>query len=618
MAMVTVSQSFSFHGFFVRKASLLSSSASRVRYSINDRRWLNLDLASSSYRFRNLNSRCSITNTDLHLSNVVTEDEAPQDLLAAECDCSTPIVHLKTDILDSESLSLLAETTYVDSVLTALPVLSEEEQNALAATPAHPVGLYALYASSLAGNLVEQLWNFAWPSSIALLHPSLLPVAVMGFFSKVVILQYLNWIPLFVASGILSNKQCVKQLAIIIGGPLLGKLMDYSPRVPAYMGLNVVQAAAQLLSATMIIHAHTVSSTSAPAILFCPWFIVLVLAGAIERLCGVATGVAVERDWVILLAGMNRPIALAQANAVLNRIDLLCEIAGASVFGFLLSKYEPVTCLKYAAASMIWSLPVMIGLTWLTNKLATGVLDRPKSCQTSCGESPEEAVVEAGNIVDRGLETIKLGWKEYMQQPVLPASLAYVLLFFNVVLAPSSLMTAFLTQHGVNPSIIGGFSGLCAFMGVAATFLSATLVKQLGILKAGAAGLVFQASLLSLAVAVYWSGSLSQQSPVLFFLGLIVLSRLGHMSYDVVGAQILQTGIPSSKVNLIGTTEVSVASLAESVMLGVAIIANDASHFGFLAMLSLLSVVGAAWMFCRLLLNPTDEQRSLFAVESNK
>jgi predicted membrane chloride channel (bestrophin family) len=45
-----------------------------------------------------------------------------------------------------------------------------------------------------------------------------------------------------------------------------------------------------------------------------------------------------------------------------------------------------------------------------------------------------------------------------------------------------------------------------------------------------------------------------------------VLSRLGHMSYDVVGAQILQTGIPTSKANLIGTTEVSVASLAESVM----------------------------------------------------
>lgn len=84
------------------------------------------------------------------------------------------------------------------------------------------------------------------------------------------------------------------------------------------------------------------------------------------------------------------------------------------------------------------------------------------------------------------------------------------------------------------------------------------------------------------------------------------------MSYDVVGAQILQTGIPSTKANLIGTTEVSVASLAEVLMLGVAIVANDVSHFRFLAMLSLLSVVGATWMFCRWLMNPTNEQKSLF------
>lgn len=88
------------------------------------------------------------------------------------------------------------------------------------------------------------------------------------------------------------------------------------------------------------------------------------------------------------------------------------------------------------------------------------------------------------------------------------------------------------------------------------------------------------------------------------------------MSYNVVGQQILQTGIPSSKTNLIASTEVSVASLAESIMLGVAIIANDTSHFGFLAMLSLLSVVGAAAIFCQWLLNPTDEQRKLFSFSS--
>nr|KJB26301.1 hypothetical protein B456_004G236200 [Gossypium raimondii] len=585
MAMVAITNpQLSFNLFYCsvtgREASISRQTASRIRYRFSSSRWLSLNSSSSTnrrYSFDSFKSRCSIANTDVHLNHVAVEDE---DISAVDIGCrTTPIVQLKSDVLDTESLSILTGDTYVDSLLTTLPVLTEEEQKTLAATPAHPEGLYAFYASCLAGNLVEQLWNFAWPSAIALLHPSLLPVAVMGFLTK---------------------------LVIIIGGPLVGKLMDHSPRVPSYIFLNVVQASAQLLSAAMIIHAHTVSPASTSSILLRPWFAVLVLAGAIERLSGVALGVAMERDWVVLLAGINRPIALAQANAVLNRIDLLCEIAGTSLFGILLSRYDPVTCLKLAASLMVWSLPIM---------LSTGVLDRAKCCQASRRTSDEGPLPDAQNFVSTGLEAIKHGWREYIQQPVLPASLAYVLLYFNVVLTPGSLMTAFLTQRGLNPSVIGGFSGLCAFMGVAATFLSASLVRRFGILKAGAVGLTFQALLLTIAVAVYQSGTLSQRSPLLLFLCLIVFSRLGHMSYDIVGAQILQTGIPSSKANLIGTTEISVASLAESLMLGVVILANDVSHFGFLAMLSVLSVVGAAWMFCRWLLNPTVEQRSLFSFD---
>jgi hypothetical protein len=61
------------------------------------------------------------------------------------------------------------------------------------------------------------------------------------------------------------------------------------------------QASAQLLSASMIIYAHTVPHTSTSSMLLRPWFIVLVLAGAVERLFGVATGVAMERDWVVLV-----------------------------------------------------------------------------------------------------------------------------------------------------------------------------------------------------------------------------------------------------------------------------------------------------------------------------
>ncbi|KAK1293421.1 hypothetical protein QJS10_CPB17g01048 [Acorus calamus] len=430
--------------------------------------------------FDNLKSKCSITRTDADLDVDAKRDEVSEDLPSIPLDCSFPIIHLDSEILEAESMHILAEGDYLDNLLTELPVLSEEEQQNLAATPAHPTGLYALYAISLVGSLVEQLWKFAWPAAVALLHPSLLPVAVVDFFTK---------------------------------------------------------TAAQLLSATMIIYAlRTVPQASATSVLIQPWFIILVLAGAIERLSGLVLGVAMERDWVVL-------------------------IAGTSLFGILLSKYAPVTCLKLAAGLMIWSLPVLIILGQLANNLSSGVLDRSKFPQN----------------LENGLGAIKYGWIEYKCQPVLPASVASVLLYFNVALAPGALMTAFLTHRGINPSIIGGFNGLCAFMGVTATFLSASLVKHLGILK--------------------------------------ILSRLGHMSYDVVGTQILQTGIPETKANLIGTTEISMASLAEFIMLGVAIIANDIAHFGFLAMLSVSSVVGAAWMFSRWLANPTDEQRKLFSFD---
>ncbi|CAN1831379.1 Solute carrier family 40 member 3, chloroplastic [Linum perenne] len=92
-----------------------------------------------------------------------------------------------------------------------------------------------------------------------------------------------------------------------------------------------------------------------------------------------------------------------------------------------------------------------------------------------------------------------------------------------------------------------------------------------------------------------------------------VLSRMGSTSSEVVGEQVLQMGIPPSKANLIGITEASVASLAESLMMGVAIIVNKPSHYGLLVMLSAVAVVGSTLIYCRWAMNPTMEQQRIFS-----
>lgn len=76
------------------------------------------------------------------------------------------------------------------------------------------------------------------------------------------------------------------------------------------MGLLIEfpQTVAQLLSVAMVIYAfNSARHPSASAILLQPWFIVLAIAGALERIAGRALGVTMERDWVVLVSLMLSP-----------------------------------------------------------------------------------------------------------------------------------------------------------------------------------------------------------------------------------------------------------------------------------------------------------------------
>jgi hypothetical protein len=128
MALVRHSPSFDFLFHFpVDRSRFLSPVAfSSVRYHrFHSCRWLSLRSSPScSRRLNSFSSRCSITNTDVCHEFVTTDDEIHEDLLTPIEDHSIPIVHLDTNISVTESLTLLTECTYVDTVLTALPVRS--------------------------------------------------------------------------------------------------------------------------------------------------------------------------------------------------------------------------------------------------------------------------------------------------------------------------------------------------------------------------------------------------------------------------------------------------------------------------------------------------------------
>ncbi|XP_078158877.1 solute carrier family 40 member 2, chloroplastic-like [Carex rostrata] len=518
-----------------------------------------------------LTNRYRSPSLPLSRGSTSTRSRLNDYLISYKCSLRLSHVHCKSHnsipfLPNSNSNS--TSTSNTTSLLNLQHITELEE-------PAHPHALFVFYLSCFVGNIKENLWNFTWPCAIAMLHPTLMPVACVAFFSK---------------------------LAIFIGGPLIGNLMDYFPRMHSYNFLNQVKTVAQVISGVMIIHALGAADFCVSSLQTQTWFFVLLLAMSADKLASLALGVSVERDWVVMLAGAKREIALAHANATLSRVDLLCETGGAWLFAVLLSKYDLVTCIKIACGISACTLPLLLVLNKAANHLSLGVLEQspsrssPRSCEKS---HSSDWFLNPKKIVKDGLMAIKQGWNEYVNMPVLPASVTYVLLCFNIALAPGSLMTTFLThQAGLNPYMLGLFSGSSALFGILATFVSASLVRRLGIFKAGAVGLLSQALPLITAALIYWTEPMSQGTSLASFLALIVLSRWGQMSYSVIGLQIIQTTVHPSKANLIGTTENSIASLAELVMMGVAMLASDVSHFGLLTVLSVCSVVAATGFYC--------------------
>ncbi|CAI7911280.1 unnamed protein product, partial [Closterium sp. NIES-53] len=175
-----------------------------------------------------------------------------------------------------------------------------------------------LYLTFLFNCFTEQSWRFAGTASLALLHRSILPVAVARF---------------------------VSQLVACVAAPLVGDLLDSAPRVPALTAILLTQSplhvphisspllpvrhlsclpgaqsTAIMVGAAATLHAlHLafpdaaaaavagIAGTSAlcalpaTAVLQQGWFVVVLVAGAVERLMGLATGVAVEIDWVLVV-----------------------------------------------------------------------------------------------------------------------------------------------------------------------------------------------------------------------------------------------------------------------------------------------------------------------------
>ncbi|KAL5202189.1 hypothetical protein ABZP36_013141 [Zizania latifolia] len=133
-------------------------------------------------------------------------------------------------------------------------------------------------------------------------------------------------------------------------------------------------------------------------------------------------------------------------------LGFFTKMAGASIFAFLLSNNDPLTCIKLSCVISLCVLPLLIFLVGEMNRLADSIFDHSENASSDVVATTFS--IGKAVTVEEAIAITRQGWREYMNQPVLLVSLAYVLVCFNVTLAPDALMNTFLIHQAiVNPCI---------------------------------------------------------------------------------------------------------------------------------------------------------------------
>lgn len=183
--------------------------------------------------------------------------------------------------------------------------------------------------------------------------------------------------------------------------------------------------------------------------------------------------VSIERDWIVQLVGRDRPLQLAHHNGIIRRLDQLSNLLGVTMIGYILSIYGDLRSAKVTMLIALTFLPIQLLAIRSVAQTNLAALDAATPAKPT--QPAKTGPVNRRNPVQVAREAARwyLGaWLLFFQQRCLLATIAFVLLFFNVVLASGPILTTMLAQLGLSSASVSLFhvgAAMCGFLGSTVT-----------------------------------------------------------------------------------------------------------------------------------------------------
>lgn len=262
---------------------------------------------------------------------------------------------------------------------------------------------------------------------------------------------------------------------------------------------------------------------------------ILIPLACVEKLCSIMNLVAIERDWVVVIAE-NSQCGLDVLNSQMRRIDLVCKLVGplaiALIDGYAMHVAIEVivvmnilsVCFEYFAIADIYRM-----IPALASRRIASTEDNSELNSTN---SQMGTVQSIKYLLSTQIYTIYDALSMYYHHPAFLPSMSLSLLYLTV-LSFSGQMVTYLVAIGFTPTSIGLLRAAAMIFEISATFLAPVLMNKVGPLRAGLWSVSWQLVCTLGVASIFWTFRSSAFVPPLGLVIGVILSRIGLWSFDL-------------------------------------------------------------------------------------
>lgn len=266
----------------------------------------------------------------------------------------------------------------------------------------------------------------------------------------------------------------------------------------------------------------------------------LVLLACVEKLCSIMNIIAVERDWIVVIAE-NSQCRLEVLNSQMRRIDLVCKLVGPLVIA-LVDGYSTITAiiavLVMNASSVLIEYFAIARVYRMVPALQARLAGLKNTEHASSARPELPALWRLGSHCMVQIRSIYQTVSDYIRHPVFLPSMALCLLYFTV-LSFSGQMVTYLLSVGLSSAQVGVLRTLSTAVEISATWLAPIAMNRVGPLRGGLWFINWQIICLMAAFGFF---SIVRTPSVAAF-GLVVgviASRVGLWGFDLCVQIIIQ------------------------------------------------------------------------------